>query len=73
MPCSCVDRGTALTSNYKGRGITGSLIYPTNRSHCMYLKEFKIDQKKKEKRGFLFHNIVAYQFLGSLVLQKKAT
>lgn len=71
MPCSSVGRGTALTSNYKGRGDYRDPDLSDNRSPVCY--KFTVckgvqnrpEEKKKVKKGFfLFHNIVAYQFLG---------
>lgn len=79
MPCSSVGRGTALTSNYKGRGDYGDPDLSDNRSPVCY--KFTVckgvqnrpGEKKKVQKGFHYNNIMAYQFLGLLGLRKKAT
>lgn len=79
MPCSCVGRGTALTSNYKGRGDYRDPDLSDDRSPVCY--RFTVCKgvqkrpgiKKKVKKGFHYHNNVAYQFLGLLGLRKKTT
>ena len=79
MPCSCVDRGTALTSNYKERGDYRDPDLSDNRSPVCY--KFTVgkgvqnrpEEKRKLKKSFHYHNIVANQFLRLLGLRKNAT